>query len=588
VHSLPLIARLREGVSLAGAQAEISTIAGRLRQTWGTGTDATDFVLTPLHGHLTQPMREGLWLMLGAVAILLVIACANASNLMLAQLATRQGEFAVRMALGASPWRIAQQLLTENLLLTLGAAALGAVAARWGVAGLLVIEGGNLTPVNRIAVDARVLVFAGGLAAVIAVALALVPFWRFRARPPQELSGRGMLPGQRLHGALIVLQIASTFVLLAGAGLLARSFFTLARTEPGFSADSTLAMTLALPSTVSPREDERLRAFYVQLLERLEQLPGVVAVGGINALPLAGRGASGAFLVDDGAAQRGEGAYRVASAEYFRAMGIPLLRGRVFDARDSVKSDHVAVISESLANRYWPNQDPLGKRIRFASMDRDPHPLHVVGIVGDVRNQGLEIEPGPTVYAYSLQRPQWWQVSRLSIVLRSLQDPAATVAGMRAAVQALRSDVPVSFQTLAQVQSASLHRRRFSLVLFGVFAGVALAVATFGVYGVTSYAVSRRTRELGLRMALGAQGGDILRLVLLHAFARASVGIVLGLMGAGVLAGLMKSLVFGVSTTDPLTLGLAAVLMASTTVAACWIPARRAAKMDPLVALRTE
>ncbi|MGH9938693.1 MAG: FtsX-like permease family protein, partial [Blastocatellia bacterium] len=285
-------------------------------------------------------------------------------------------------------------------------------------------------------------------------------------------------------------------------------------------------------------------------------------------------------------ALRGHAGYAPASAGYFAAMGIPLLRGRLFDRGDTVNSPHVAVISQSLARRYWPNEDPLGKRIQFGNMDTDKRLLHVVGVVGDVRNAGLDTEAGPMVYAYSLQRPQWWQVSSLSIVVRGRNQPQALIPAMRAAVEALRPDVPLRFRTLDQVFSSSLDGRRFILALFGVFAAVALLIGASGVYGVMVYAVTQRTHEIGIRMALGARGSDVLRLALGQGMRLAMTGAALGLLAAFALTRLMKGLLFGVEATDPLTFTVIALLLMVVALLACWIPARRATKVDPLASLR--
>jgi predicted permease len=346
-------------------------------------------------------------------------------------------------------------------------------------------------------------------------------------------------------------------------------------------------MTLALPSTITPKEDEELRQFYAQLLDRLGQLPGVTAVGGVASLPLTGRGARGTFLIDNNPELRGQAGYAPASAGYFAAMDIPLLQGRLFDSGDTVNSPHVAVISRSLARRYWPNEDPLGKRIQFGNMDTDKRLLHVVGVVGDVRN-ALDTEAGPMVYAYSLQRPQWWQVSSLSIVARGTNQPQALIPAMRAAVEALRPDVPLRFRTLEQVFSSSLDQRRFIMALFGVFAVVALLIAAIGVYGVMAYSVTQRTQEIGIRMALGAHAADVMRLTLWQGMRLSVTGVALGLLAAFAMTRLMKSLLFGVEATDPLTFTATASLLMIVALMSCLIPARKATKVDPMISLRCE
>jgi predicted permease len=565
-----------------------------LRQTYGEKTDAVDFALIPLQTYLTRNVREGLWLLLGAGSLLLLMACANYANLLLAQLTTRQREFTVRAALGASRWQVARQLVVENVLVTLPAAALGALLASFGVSLLLLLDRDTLPHVNAIAVDGRVLLFSGGLAVLIAVALGLLPALRLGK---QDLlaglkeSARGQsadVTKKRLRGALVAAQIGLTLVLFAGAGLLGRSFLKLMQIDPGFKTESAIAMTLSLPSTITPQEDERLRQFYLQLLERSAQLPGVTAVGGINVLPLENRGTNGTFLINDDPAQRGYAEYRVASAGYFAAMKIPLLRGRIFDGTDTVNSPHVAVISQSLAQRYWPNEDPTDKRIQFGNMDTDKHLLHVVGVVGDVRDATLEREAQPTVYAFSLQRPQWWQVSRLAIVVRAQNSPQALIPALGATVQSLRADVPVSFKTLDEVFSSSLDGRRFSLVIFGVFAATALLLAIAGIYGVMSYVVTQRTHEIGIRMALGARAADVLKLILKNGMGPVLLGVAVGLAGALALTRLMASLLFGVTPTDALTFATVSLGLIVGALIACYIPARRATKVDPLVALRYE
>jgi putative ABC transport system permease protein len=522
---------------------------------------------------------------------LLLVTCANFSNLLLAQVTSREREFTIRCALGASRFHITRQLLVENLLLTLPAGALGAWLASFGVRLLLLLDKGTLPRINTIGVNNRVLLFSCALGVLIGVALSFLPAFRFSRQMnfAMQAAGRGQVSagfGNRLRSVMVIGQIGLTVVLLAAAGLLARSFLNLQKVDPGFTTESAVVMTLTLPTTISPEEDEGLRQFYVQLLERIAQFPGVTAVGGINTLPLSG-GPNGTFLIDDDPNQRGYADYRVASAGYFAAMKIPLLKGRVFDRSDTVKSPHVAVISQSLAQRYWPNEDPIGKRIQFGNMDTDKHLLHVVGVVGDVRSL-LEREVQPTVYAFSLQRPQWWQVVSLDIVVRANAEPETLVPALRSTVQSLRSDAPASFTTLEQVFSSAFDARRFSLLLFGVFAGVALLITVVGLYGMLAYLVVERRQEIGIRMALGAQPRNVLRLVIGQGLKLALIGVAVGLLGAWGLTRFMQTMLFGVDPTDPGTFAAIALLLLLVALMACWIPARRATKVDPLVALRYE
>ncbi len=593
-HNWPVLARLRAGVTMEQARAEVSGIAGQLRAEHGKAMDAVDFRLIPLQEYMTRNVREGLWLLLGAVSLLFLVACANVSNLLLAQFTARRREFTIRAALGAGRLRMARQLIFENLLLALPAAALGALLARGGISLLLSLEGGYLPKVNEIAVNGRVWLFACGLAALVAVLLGLLPMLQFKKpnlHDGLKEAGRGQSAGAlggRLRNGLVVAQLALTLVLLVGAGLLGRSFLKLWQTDPGFETGNALAMTLSLPSTVSKDEDERLRQFYSQLLERIKQIPGVASAGGVNVLPLTGGGANGRFLLDDNQATPGDAVYLVASGGYFDAMKIPLRRGRMFDAQDTVDSPHVAVISQSLAAKYFGASDPIGRTIQFGNMDSDKRLLHIVGVVGDIRDGSLEADAGPTVYAYSLQRPQWWQVSRLSIVVRSSLPAADLIPALRAIVPALRPDVPLRFRTLDEVFAASLDQRRFSLTLFGVFAVVALLIAAIGIYGVVSYAVTQRTQEIGIRLALGASRRDVLGLVLRHGTKLAVFGIVIGSAGGLFLTGYLKNMLFGVAPSDPLTFAIIALLLLAIAVLACLLPARRATKTDPMIALRCE
>lgn len=590
---LSVIGLLRQGTSLAEAQAEVSLIAKQLRQTYGEKTDAVDFALIPLQAFLTRSVRQGLWLLLGSVGLLLLVACANFSNLLLGQILTRQREFTLRVALGASRTRLTRQVLVENLVLTIPAAIFGILLASFGVRLLLLLDNATFPRFNPIGVDIRVLAFACALGILIAVVLSFLPGVRSRHDLTTGLKAgsHGHIPGgkgARLRGGLVVGQIGLTLVLLTGAGLLARSFLNVMEVKPGFDTGGAISMTLSLPTTISVEEDEQIRQFYAQLLERVSQLPGVTAVGGINVLPLTGSGSMDQFLIDNDESQRGQAVYRLASAGYFSAMRIPLLRGRVFDKADTVTSQHVCVISQSLAQRYWPNGDAIGRRIHFGIPDQDKRPMEVVGIVADVLDATLERQPQPTAYGFSLQKPQWWQVVNLSIVVRSQSDPQTLVPSLRATVQSLRPDVPTRFSTLEKVYSSAFDTRRFTLTLFGVFGGVALLITIIGLYGTLTFSVTQRTREMGIRMALGAQRGSVLRLVIKQGFKLAAFGVIVGLFGAWALTRLMANLLFGVTATDPLTIAAVVLALAIVALLACYAPARRATKVDPLVALREE
>jgi predicted permease len=412
---------------------------------------------------------------------------------------------------------------------------------------------------------------------------------------------------------LVVAQMALTLILLIAAGLVGKSFYRLLRIDPGFRTESAVAMELSLPRIsgsekqyqdfmkaykrlqeqgIAPdttiqlsAEEERQRLFQEQLLDRLEQLPGVSAAGTISQLPLRGDGPDGTFLIDNNPARTGAASFRLASGGYFAAMRIPVLRGRTFDRSDQPNLPPAAVISESMARKYWPNENPIGQTIQFGNMDGDLRLLHVVGVVGDVHDRGVDASTSPTVYANSLQRPP---SSNLSVVVFGQVAPAALIPSMRAAVHSLDPQLPVNFKTLDQVFSTSLDQRRFSLIIFGVFGTVALMLAAMGIYGVTSYAVAQRTQEIGIRMALGARMGDVLKLVLKSGMSLALIGAALGILGAFATTRVMSSLLFGVVPTDAVTFGVVSLTLIAVAFVACFIPARRATKVDPVVALRYE
>ncbi|MDX2029081.1 MAG: ABC transporter permease [Blastocatellia bacterium] len=593
-HNWSVVARVRPGIEMEQARAEVSGIGRQLRQELGKETDAADLALIPLKEYLTGDVRSGLLLILAAVGLVLVVACANAANLLLAQATSRAAEFTVRAALGATRWRLAKQFIVENLLLTMIAGGLGVLIAFWGVDLLMRLNQGNLPREAEVSVDLRALLFTLGLSALIAVVLALAPVLRFSSadlNTTLKEAGRGALAAggtHRLRGLLVILQVALTLLLLVSAGLLGRSFLTLMRTDPGFQTESAVAMTLSLPTTLTREQEAELGRFHHQLLERMENFPGLIAAGCINALPLTGRGANGTFLKDNNPATKGQAEYRLASAGYFAAMKIPLLQGRLFSPQDAGDAPDTAVISQSLARLYWPGENPIGRTIQFGNMDGDKQPLHIIGVVADVRDDGLDQPAQPTVYAHTIQRPGWWQVSNLSYVLRAQGDPMSLIPAMRAEVQGLNRDVLLNFRAMDEVVVSSLDTRRFSLVIFGAFAVVALVLAAAGVYGVMSYAVSQRVHEIGVRIALGARHGDVLRMILAQGMRLALAGIAVGLISAYGVTRLIASMLHNVSPADPLTFAFIAALLALVALLACYLPARRATQVDPIVALRCE
>jgi ABC-type lipoprotein release transport system permease subunit len=618
-HNWSVVARLRGDLQLEQAQADASAIGRQLKQEYGREMDAVDFAVVPLQEYLVGGARQGLMIVLAAVGFLLLVACTNVANLLLAKVTARQKEFAVRAALGASRWRLARQFITENLLLALIAAALGVMLSFWGVDILIGLNEGALPRADEIGVDARALVFTLGLSLIIAIVLGFVPVVRLSNKELHahlKEAGRGQSEhgaNRRLRNLLVVAQVAFTLILLVGAGLLIKSFMRLLEVDPGFRTESAVVMDLSLPQPNDPESlkklfevfknfregrtelpevimDEprqrRMAIFYQQLLDRISQTPGVTAIGGVSKLPMTDDGGGdGTFLIENSLAKTGYADYRQASKGYFAAMGIPLLRGRLFEPSDSPDAPHVAVISQSLARKVWPDEDPIGKRIQFGNMDGDTRMLKIVGIVGDVRDEGPDQVVGQTIYVNAMQRPQ---VSNLSIVARATTDPGELISLMRRAVENLNPELPMRFRTIEGIYSSSLDSRRFSLVIFAVFAAVAIILAAIGIYGVISYSVTHRTHEMGIRMALGAQASDVLKLVIGQGMRLALIGIALGIGGSLALTRLMASLLFGVSNTDPVVFAVTPVLLIAVALLACYIPGRRATKVDPITALRHE
>jgi putative ABC transport system permease protein len=610
-HNWRVAGRLKPGISLEQARSEVAAIGRQLKVEHGTQTDAASFGLSPLRERLVKDIRGILLVVVGAVGVLLVIACSNVANLLLVRATARRQEMAVRAALGASRWRLARQFITETILLTLAAGVLGVLLAFWGVDLIIGAYHGNLPQVGRIGVNSTVLMFTLAVSLFAGLLLGLVPALNSSHRQLQndlQSAGRGKSTSRssaHFRNFLIVSQVALTLMLLIGAGLLGRSFQRLMEVNPGFQAESAVAMTVSMPQPEDVAGQRRLAQFYQQLLDRLQALPGAIAVGGTNSLPMSGMGANGTFIIEDGSkpaetmdalgaqfqtllgtGKTGDADFRVASAGYFAALNIPLVRGRFFQELDSPDAPHAALISETMARRFWPNEDPLGRQIQFGNMDGDLRLLHVVGVVGDVRDEGLDAEPRPIVYVNYFQRPT--AAAQFSIVLRGHGEAGAWTAAMRREARALNPEMPTKFQTLHEIISASLDNRRFSMIMLGVFAGSALALAMVGLYGVMAYITSERTHEIGIRMALGAQRVDMLRMILRESFTLVLAGVAFGILASLALTRLLSTLLYGVQTTDVLTYAGVVGLLSVAAALASYIPARRAMKVDPMVALRYE
>lgn len=605
-HNYLAIGRLREGVSVAQATADLSAIARDIvRQSPEQGSYLlTDAATVPLQTSLTGRVSSTLYLLLSAVFFLLLVACANVTNLLLAQAAARQREIAIRHALGAGPGRLVRQFVAEALVLLTASSLMGLVIASLGTSALISLAPANLPRLDDVSMNRAVLAFAMGLSALVAVALGLVTAARAARREPRAIlvDARGQAGGAspRAGRIIVAAQVAITLVLLIGAALLGRSFMRVLAVDPGFQTQGLVAMDLAVPHSDDPSARTRLSAFYADVLDRLRAIPGVEDVAAASAVPMDGGLPDGLFAVispEDAPRtmdelrvlfqqkdRLGTADYCAVSQAYFRALGIPLVRGRVFDDRDAPAAPHVAVISESLARSRWPGADPIGRTIEFGNMDGDLRPLTIVGVVGDTREYGPEQPPRPTVYVDLLQRPGF----SATVVIRSGADLRATIAAARGVLREVAPDVPPRFRTFAQIYSAALGARYFNLTLVAAFAGTALALAVAGIYGVMAYSVTRRRREIGVRVALGASPGDVRRMILGQGLATTAAGVAAGLLGALGLTRTLESLLFGVTPTDPPTFAVAITALAAVAALACYVPARRATRADPVEALRRE
>jgi len=587
-HPYHVLGRLRPGVSLTQAEAQIEGIQQRLAKIYPK-TDADWHVRgQPLLDEIIGNARASLLVLLGAVGFILLIACANVVNLMMARASAREGEFAIRAALGAGRTRLLRQNLTEALLIVGISVVLAVVLAKWGLALAVLLTSIHLPRMESFHLSLSVLVFLVAVAALTTLLVGLVPAMEATRQDQQGSLCHGQRGGaidrrsQRLRNGLVISEVALALLLLCGAGLMLRTFLQLNRVNPGFQTEHLLTMKIALPSGEYPRI-EQTSVYLDRLLERLRALPGVQSVAAASTLPLSGESDWGTFLIAGRGApdwtKASAASWRGVSVDYFRTLGVPLLRGREFTIAD-VKNQNAIIVNEAMAKKFWPQADPIGQQIRNHDQR---NPLQVIGVVADTKGTRLDAEAKPEMY--TLIRGFWYTF----LVVRTNQDPAGIVSDARAQVAALDNGVPVyQAATMDQLLSSSVAPQRFNLFLLSIFAALALSLAAIGIYGVLSFGVSRRTHEISVRMALGAHPRDVLRLVVRQGMKLVFTGLMLGIVVSVALTRFMSALLFQVSAIDPLTFTGVAVLLLLVALAACYIPARRAMQVDPMVALRHE
>jgi predicted permease len=581
---------LRTGVSLTQAQAEATTVASQLAQAYPKENGGRGAQIQYLRELLVSDVRPMLWLLFAAVGVILLIACANLANLLLARGLSRQKEIAVRAALGASRWRLIRQLLTETTLIGLLGGAGGLLIAYWGLYGLLKLPQ-NFVDTTEATLDTRVLLFA--------LAVSLITGWLFGLVPALQLAkpelqsflkegARGSGEGSRwnrVRGGFVIGQVALSLLLLVSSGLLIRSFDKLVRVNTGFKPEQLLSLEYRLPRS-KYKDPISQWNFHRQVVEQLQQVPGVQSASLVRGLPFSGNGGTTSIVLPDREAppkgMEPEVLFNTAMPNYFETIGIPLLRGRVFGSEDQAKTPAVLVINQTMARRFWPNQDAVGKQVKFL---QDGSTATIIGVVGDAKHYFLEEQQRPQMYDAYSQDPGLFA----TVLIRTTGEPLRLTEEVRQAIWKVDSDQPMwKIRTVEFLVSRSMADRRFLMVLMGIFASLALLLTIIGLYGVISYLVNQRTQEIGIRMALGAQVGDILRLVLKQGMVLVLTGVALGLAAAWLLTRLMSRLLYQVSATDPLTFAAIALLLIIVALLACYVPARRATKVDPLVALRYE
>jgi predicted permease len=594
-HFLDVIARIKPAITLKQAQAQMETIAARLAKEYPRYNTRIGATVTPLHEELVGDMKPALLILLGAVGLVLLIACTNVANLLLARTAAREKEIALRLALGASRSRLTRQFLTESVLLALLGGCFGLLLALAGVHVLKTFVPATILQIQAINIDARVLVFTALIALLTGIVFGLAPATHSshsNLNDSLKEGGRDSAVGKkgnRIRGLLVIAEVAVSFILLIGAGLLINSFLHLRNLDPGFRTDHLLTMKVDLSELKYP-DGERRSVFFDEVLRSVRALPGVQSVAVAGNLPFTYNGDSMGIAVegipDSPPDQWPDVIYRAVGPGYFSTMGIPMIRGRDFTDQDKVDSKSVVVISEKTAQHYWPGQDPIGKRLKPGATTSNAPWREVIGVVKDVRQNDFIAQPKMQMY---FTYRQLKDLAANALVVRTSVEPMSLASSIRNAIWAVDKDQPVAnIDTMDHIVSEAIARQRFSMLLLGIFAGLALVLAAVGIYGVMSYSVAQRTHEIGIRMALGARRADVLQMTVKQGLKLVGAGMMLGLVAAFLLTRVLASLLYGISATDPITfVGISLVLLA-VAILASYIPALRATKVDPIIALRAQ
>jgi len=604
------VARLKPGATLEQADADMNNIAANLEKQYPDSNAGTRVSLRPLLEIFVVDVRRALWVIFGAVGFVLLIACANIANLLLARATARRKEMAIRTAVGASRWRIARQLLTESVLLSLIGGTIGLLLARWGIDLILYVSPDAIPRSREIGLDWTVLAFTLGISCLTGILFGLLPAIQAGEVDVHETlkeSGRGMSGRQWLRSSLVVVEVATTLVLLIGAGLMIRSFYFLQKVNPGFSYEHLTSFSVSLPQKKYATEEQRT-SFYNRLLENIRALPGVESTAAASGLPLGNNGWQASFVIEGRPLPPRDQTPLMEAClvtpDYFKAMNIPVLRGRVFTDRDD--RSHLAgrdlskldeneragagvnaiVIDEEFAKRYWPNEDAVGKRLRMGGADPKAPVVEVVGVVGRVKMESLN-QNSDRVQGYFAfnQLP----LGGLTVIIKGASDPNQLISSVRGALREIDPDQPIySPRTMNEIRAESVAGERLNLTLLSLFAGIALVLAIVGIYGVMSYSVTQRTYEIGIRMAIGARPLDVFKMILGHGMKLALIGVGVGLVGAFSLTRLMATMLFGVKPTDATTYGAISILLIGIALLACYLPGRRATKVEPTISLRYE